>query len=234
MTNIIQVKIKEIIQRTYNVKSLRVEAGGVVGYKAGQFLRVWLKEEEQFRKYLSISSSPTERGYIEFTKKLTQSDFSKLLDTLKTGDEVKIEYPFGRFTLDDPQERAAFLSGGIGITPIRSISKFACDTRTANDIIILYANRSLKDIAFKDDFEMMQKEFPKLKVVHILSEAQAGWGGRTGYINSRVIQEEIPDYKQRKFYLCGPVGMVETMKKILADELLLPQDSIITENFQGY
>lgn len=234
MANIVQAKIKEIIQRTYNVKSVRVEVKDASGYKAGQFLRVWLKEGDQFVRYLSISSSPTENGYLEFTKKLTQSDFSKLLDTLKAGDEVKIEYPFGKFTLDDPQEKAAFLSGGIGITPIRSISKYACDKKTANDIILLYANRSLKDIAFKDDFEIMQKEFPKLKVAHILSEAEAGWKGRTGHINSQLIQEEITDYKQRKFYLCGPPGMVEAMQKILLEELGVERESIVTENFQGY
>ena len=235
MTEARDVKIKEIIQRTYNVKSFRLEIGAKeLDFKAGQFLSVWLKPEKEYQRYLSISSSPTEKGYLEFTKKITESEFSETLDSLKAGDPVSIQYPFGKFGLDEPNAKIAFLSGGIGITPIRSICKYVVDKKLDRDIVLVYANRSLKDIVFKEDFELMQRQYAKLKVSHVLSEPAPGFKCCVGHIDRQVIINEVPDYAQRKFYLCGPPAMVEAMKKILSEGLSLPQANIITENFQGY
>jgi len=230
----IKARIKEVVQRNYNVKSFRLEIDGALDFKAGQFLLVKLKDDPQLKRYLSISSSPTEKYYLEFTKKLTESDFSRTLDNLKAGDPVSIQYPFGKFVLDEAFPKVAFLSGGIGITPIRSICKYAADKKLGSDIVLIYANRSLKDVIFKDDFDAMQETYPALRVTHVLSEASPGFICTAGRINAGVIKHEIPDYQLRKFYLCGPPQMVEAMRSILAEELSLPTEKIITENFQGY
>lgn len=230
------VKIKEIIQRTYNVKSFRVEISSI-DFKAGQFICVTVNPRERCSVYrfLSISSSPTEEGYIEFTKKLTQSDFSKALDSLKPGDSVRVELPArGAFLLKDPNAKIAFLSGGIGITPIRSICKYVVDKNIGTDIVLLYANRSIEDIIFKEDFDAMQKEYAKLRVAHVLCEPAPGFKCVVGLINASVVQNEVSDYNQRKFYVCGPPAMVEAMKKMLVDELAIVKENIFTENFQGY
>lgn len=230
----IKARIKEVIRRNYNVKSFRLEIGDVLDFKAGQFLSVTLNNDPKLKRYLSISSSPTEKCYLEFTKKLTQSDFSKALNNLKTGDQVVIQYPFGKFVLDDLAPSIAFLSGGIGITPIRSISKYAIDKNLGIDIVLIYSNHSPRDIVFKDDFDAMAKNYPLLRVAHVLCETEVGFKCTAGLINSTIIKNEIPDYQQRKFYLCGPPQMVEAMRKILAEDLGLPAEKIVTENFQGY
>lgn len=234
MGNKQEARIIKVIQRTYNVKSFRLEGSPRNDFKAGQFLSVALGEGQELRRYLSISNSPTEEGYIEFTKKITESQFSRILNSLKPNDRVSIEYPFGNFILRDTDKKIAFLSGGIGITPIRSITKFAIDKKPDADIILLYANRTSADIAFKDDFELFQKESSRLKVVHVLCETDPACTSRTGRINSQIIKEEIPDYLSRRFYLCGPPQMVEAMQKILIDDLAIAKESIITENFKGY
>ena len=234
MVNELELKIKEIIPRTHNVKSFRLELKEDIVFLAGQFLSVNLKAEKDLTRYLSISSSPTEKGYIEFTKKITQSDFSQGLDKLNLGDCVKIKFPYGTFTFAGEYKKIVFLSGGIGITPIRSITRYVIDKKLDTDIILLYANRTTRDIAFREDFDAMQKEYSKLKIVHILSQAEAEWQGETGHINGQMIKEEIPDYAQRKFYLCGPPAMVEAMKRIILEELALAKENMITEKFAGY
>jgi ferredoxin-NADP reductase len=230
----IKAKIKEVIQRNENVKSFRLEIPGVLDFKAGQFLLVSLGTDPQLKRYLSISSSPTEQGYLEFTKKLTESDFSKILDKLKVNDVIAIQYPFGKFVLDGAFPKIAFLSGGIGITPIRSICKYVVDKNLGSDIVLVYANRSLKDIVFKDDFDALVKSYSALRLVYVLSEASAGFICTVGRINAGVIKREIPDYQLRKFYLCGPPQMVEAMRLILAEELGVSSEMIVMENFQGY
>ena len=230
-----EARVSEIIKRTYNVKSFRLDVENKwVDFKAGQFMQVALKDNPAESKYLSISSSPTEKCHIEFTKKITNSDFSKNLDSLRPGDPVLIKYPFGNFTLRQGAQKIAFLSGGIGITPIRSIAKFAVDTKLGADLILVYANGSIRDVAFKDDFDFMQKEYPKLKVAHVLCEPAPGFKCSVGLVNSQVIKNEVPDYAKRLFYLCGPPGMVGAMKNILTEGLGILEENIVIENFQGY
>ena len=228
------VRVKEVIQRTYNVKSIRLDIAEEIDFQAGQFLSVALQNNPELKRYLSISSSPTEKGYLEFTKKITGSDFSQALDQLKAADTVNIEYPFGKFILGDPAQEIAFLSGGIGITPIRSMARYVVDKNLGTDMVLIYANRSLKDIVFREDFDALKKAYPKLKVTHVLSEAAPGFRCIPGLINAQVIKNEVSDYAQRKFYLCGPPQMVTAMGKLLTEELGLSKANIITENFQGY
>ncbi len=234
MAEDLTARVKEVIQRTYKVKSVRLDIGGKIDFKAGQFLSVTLQNSPALKRYLSISSSPTEECYLEFTKKLTNSDFSKALERLRAGDSVNIQYPFGKFILQDPAENIAFLSGGIGITPIRSIAKYVVDKNLGTDMVLVYANRSLKEIVFKEDFDAMQKTYPGLKVAHVLCEAAPGFKCIPGLINAQVIKNEVDDYLKRKFYLCGPPQMVAAMETILTQELGVLKENIITENFQGY
>ncbi len=227
-------RVIKVIPRTYNVKSIRVAVDELADYKAGQFLRIKINNDEKLQRYLSISSSPTENGYIEFTKKITGSDFSAALSALKPGDMVSIEYPYGAFTLERAAEKVAFISGGIGITPIRSMCKFAVDKKLNFDIALLYANNSLRDVVFRDDFEKMQEDFKGLRVTHVLCEKAMEFACVVGRVNADIIKKEICDYKDRFFFLCGPPGMVEAIKDILVKELDLPIERVITENFQGY
>lgn len=235
MTEEIELKIKDVIQRTYNVKSIRLEVSDDKAFKPGQYLIVKIRSDgKDLVKALSISSSPTEKGYIEFTKKLTQSKFSNALDKLKKGDLARVRYPLGAFTFEGEYPKLAFLSGGIGITPIRSICKNAVDKNIGADMVLIYGNRSAKDIVFRDDFDSMQKYYAKLKVVHVLCESASEIECIMGVINSQVIKNNIPDYMERRFFLCGPPGMVEVMKNILLNELMVTKENIITENFTGY
>lgn len=230
----LDTRIIDIIPRTPSVKSFRLDSRGKTDYKAGQFMQVSFDGKKELSRYLSISSSPTEEGYLEFTKKITESEFSKRLNAAKIGDSIKLKYPFGNFVLDEKSQAIAFLSGGIGITPIRSICKYVCDSGLGTNIVLIYGNRSLRDIAFKEDFDAMVKQYPHFKAVNVLSSPEDNWQGKTGRIDKRLIQEEVPDYFERKFYICGPPLMVSGLKAILSKELNLPDEKIVIENFKGY
>ena len=234
MVEEVELKVLEVIQRTYNVKSVRLEIKGEPDYIAGQFLSVRFKDDPKLKRFLSISSSPTEKGYIEFTKKITQSDFSCRLNNLKSGDTLMIKYPLGKFTLEGLSGKIAFLSGGIGITPIRSIIKYAVDKQLGLDMVLVYSNRSGKDVVFKEDFDQMQAKYPKLRVLHVLCEPAPNFKCTVGLINAQVVKNEVPDYLERKFFLCGLPLMVEAMDKMLMEEHNILKENIITENFVGY
>jgi ferredoxin-NADP reductase len=235
---IFETEVLDIIPRTPGVKSFRFKPKEDTDFKAGQFFFVSIKIDDAERtKHFSFSNSPTEKGYIEFTKRLTGSEFSKGLEGLKPGDWAKIKMPYGSFTLKEESERVAFLSGGIGITPIRSMCKFATDMKLATDMVLLYGNNTEADIIFRDDLDNMQAANKNMRIVYTLTSPDIDknkWTGRTGYIDADMIKEEIPDYSQRIFYVCGPPAMVASLTDILRNKLTLTGEKIRTENFTGY
>lgn len=230
------LRVTDIKTHCCDIKTFRLTLDREISFKPGQYLILTLRVgEKDVSKPLSISSSPTERGYIEFTKKITTSDFSKKLDSAVKGDPFSVRLPAGRFTFEGEFGKAAFLSGGIGITPIRSILKYATDKRISSSLVLLYSGRTPEQLIFKEDFESMQKKNPHLKTVYTLTDCeQVDSYCRTGRINEEMIKSEIPDFRERRFYICGPPAMVSAMRAILTDKLNLPNDNIITEDFFGY
>ncbi|MCW4023251.1 MAG: FAD-binding oxidoreductase [Candidatus Bathyarchaeota archaeon] len=228
----IKTVVEKIIQRTPNVKSLRLSRPASFDYNAGQYLIISVptKNGGVLKKPITISSSPTE-NFIEVTKKITAGhDFSDTFDSVRVGDTIQLDAPFGTFVLDPTQTKVAMLSGGIGITPFRSMCRYATDSKLETDIVLCYANKTSADIVFREEFEQMKKDNQHFKIIHTLSREDASWTGRTGRIDATLITNELPDYVQRLFYLCGPPPMITAMQDFL-QELGVPKQKIIVEKF---
>jgi ferredoxin-NADP reductase len=227
--------VKDSIPRTYNVTSFRFPRPAELDYKAGQFLFITLKgaDGKELSKHFSFSSSPTEKTHIEFTKKLSDSDFSAALKGLKKGDWARIDAPYGKFTFEGEHKKIGLLGGGIGITPFIGICKYCTDMRLDTKITLLYGNRTESDIAFRKELEAMQKQNENMKVVFTLNEADSGWKGATGFITADMIKKEIPDYEETVCYTCGPPPMVDIMGKLI-EQLGLPKTQLNREYFTGY
>jgi ferredoxin-NADP reductase len=173
------------------------------------------------------------RVFIEFTKKLTGHPFSNALDRLRVGDWANIDSPYGDFTFSGEFQTVGMLTGGIGITPLRSMCKYCTDMKLDCKITLLYANRTEKDIVFREELETMQKQNTNLKVIFILDEPGESWSGYTGRINAEIVSGEIPNYLEAHFYTCGPPLMVEAMNDLLT-KLRVSEEHIHKENFPGY
>ncbi len=229
-----ETSVEEIIPRTSDVASFRFPKPGGLTYKAGQYMLVTiLSSGKELIHPFSISSSPTEEAHIEFTKKFTPHEYSLALKTLHLGDWARIDAPYGKFTFEGQYPKIALLTGGIGITPFRSIIKYATDMHLDTEIALFYGCRSPSDIAFKDELEQMQKQNKNLKLVFTVNEPDSGWTGPVGNITPDLVTMELPDYKERIFYACGPPGMVTAMANLMK-ELGLPETQLKLENFAGY
>lgn len=235
----ITTEVQRLIFRTPTTISLRLALPSYTPFKPGQHLTITLTPKAdvspaELTRTLSISNSPTEQGYLEVTKRITQSIFSKMFSTTQPGNKVIVNYPMGQFTFEGEYPKIALLSGGIGITPLRSICKNIVDQKLGTDTCLIYSNRTENEIIFWEDLKGMASSTPSLRVVHTLSRSQTNWPGRQGRITGDVIRSEVPDYQDRYFFLCGPTQMVEELSTILEEELLLPAQQIRTENFKGY
>lgn len=229
-----ETHVKQIIERAPDVRSFRFNKPEGLNCFAGQYMIVALKSEgKELREPFTISSSPTERNYLEITKKLTGRPFSNTLASLKEGDKVSIEAPFGDFIFKGEYDKIAMLAGGIGITPLRCMIRYATDEKLDTKITLIYSNRFEDEIVFKDELEEMQKQNMNLRVVYTVTRPGEKWNGYRGRIDKEMIQKEIPDYMERVFYICGPSKMVEAMVSVLK-EMDIPDKQIKQEYFPGY
>jgi ferredoxin-NADP reductase len=230
---VFETRVEEVIPRTSEVKSFRFKRPSGFNYLAGQWMYVSIKVEgTQKMHHFTISSSPTE-DFLEFTKKIdTGSQYTNTLNSFKGGEWALINGPFGDFTYSDQPIKIGALTGGIGITPLRSICKYCVDKKLTTDVKMLYANHTEKDIVFRDQFEEMQNADPHLKIENVLTR-EPQWSGLRGHVTAQMIREQMPDYKSRVFYICGPPSMNAAMKKEL-EALQLSESQIKLEDFTGY
>ncbi len=229
-----ETTVKEIVPRTFDTTSFRFPRPAGFDFKPGQYMFVTVKVgDNELMHPFSISSSPTDADLIEFTKKLTTSEYSNRLRTMKTGDWARIDGPYGKFTCECEFEKILFLAGGIGITPFYSIVKFCTDKHLPTSLILFYGSRNEEEIAFKHELDSMEKNNTNLRVIYVLNEPPPGWTGKTGFVTPDMIKQEAPDFKDRIFYACGPPGMVTAMEKLVAT-LGLPEAQLRLERFVGH
>ena len=228
-----ETEVTQIIWRTKDAKSVRFRRPEGFEYLPGQWIFLTLgRGEERKTKQLSLSSSPTEDS-LEVTKRLTGHEFSKALDALRIGDTVSIRGPNGTFTFQGEYDKVCMLAGGIGITPQRSMIRYATDKALKTSIILLYSNRYEDNIAFEDDFDEMQRSNRNFKLILTITQPSQGWKGRKGRISRDIVERAVPDYAERVFYTSGPAPMLDAMSAMLR-EIGLPEAQIKFEYFTGY
>jgi glycine betaine catabolism B len=225
-------EVTEVLLRTRDALSVRFARPKDFDYLPGQFMFITLGGKDgQKTKHLSISSSPTE-DFLEVTKRLTGHEFSNALEAAKAGDRVTIRGPYGDFTFDGEHDRVCMLSGGIGITPLRSMIRYSTDKRLSANIVLIYSNSYESDIVFKDDLESMAKQNPNLKVVNTITRPSPAWKGLKGRIDRDMVVREVPDYANSVFFTSGPREMVDSIRSLLKD-LGIPENQIKQEYFPG-
>ena len=228
-----ETTLQEIIPRTHDVSSFRFPKPAELQYQPGQFFFVTLKQDgKELNKHFSFSSSPTD-GYIEFTKKFTDHEYSLALKASKVGDWARIDAPYGKFTFEGEHQKIALLCGGIGITPFMSMCKNATDKGLPSKITLFYGCKTENDIAFRGELEELAQKNPNLKVVLILNQASPDWKGATGIITADLIKKELPDFKENVFYACGPPPMVKAMQDLIGG-LGLPTEQLKLEYITVY
>jgi glycine betaine catabolism B len=151
---------------------------------------------------------------------------------------VELEGPYGAFTLPGGIHRVAFVTGGIGITCVRSILRWLADRPEGPDtlpesIVLLFANRSEDSIPFREELQELEAQLPGLRVVHVISQPGSDWQGHQGHIGRQVLDHELLRPQDWTYYLCGPPTFCQSTREQLAAWGVEPR-SIKVERFEGY
>jgi ferredoxin-NADP reductase len=190
-------------------------------------------------RHFTIASSPTE-DFIMISTRIRDTPYKKRLSSLEEGVRTKVKGPQGRFVLhEDYSKPAVFLSGGIGVTPFRSMIKYATDKQLSVKILMFDSNRNQQSILYKKEFDEWANANRNLKIAYTITEDEDGtWKGERGRIDNGMLTKHLTsnDYDTNRsiFYVCGPPAMLNAMKKILEDDLNITKERIKVEEFTGY
>jgi ferredoxin-NADP reductase len=229
---------EEIAERTM---AFRFEKPTSFKFTPGQFIDVTLLNSSQTDsegdvRGFSIASAPYE-DFIMVATRLRDTAFKRVLRSVPLGTEVKIEGPFGNLRLHNDKSRAAVvLTGGIGITPFRSILLHAAKERLPHHIFLFYSNRRPEDSAFLNELQELEKKNPNYKLIACMTEmekSQQPWSGERGLINHALLQKYLKGVPSPVYYITGPQAMVKAMHTILTDTGV-DDDNVRIEEFTGY
>jgi ferredoxin-NADP reductase/nitrite reductase/ring-hydroxylating ferredoxin subunit len=253
---------KEELEGT-DIMTFKFAKNGYPEYKAGQFaffpLDTVNNDSRGPVRHFSLASSPTEDLLIISTR-IRETPYKQQLSTIHEGEQVKVSKARGNFVLhDDYSKPAIFLSGGIGVTPFRSLIKYAVDKQLPIKITMFNSNRNQRNILYKDEFDKWAAQNQNLKIVYTITaeeekggepeqhrmadasssakETKGNWNGERGRIDRTMIERHLSkeEISNAIFYICGPPGMINALEEdLLQKQFQIPKGRIKVEEFTGY
>lgn len=222
-------QVAAVIQETHDTWTLEF-AGKPVAYKPGQFLIVQLIRDGRVSEPhpFTLSSSPTRKGLAISVKSV--GDFTSTIRHTKTADRAYIDAPYGAFSFlcrDAPD--LLFIAGGIGITPFMSMLRYMADSKLERRVVLVWGNKSERDIAFRAELEAIEAGMPSLRVLHVMS-SQPDWPGERGYVDAEKLSRALDGLQDPQVFLCGPPVMMEVVLRTLRG-LGIPKKRIHYERF---
>ena len=162
----------------------------------------------------SMANYPEEKGVIKFNIRIATPPPGKSLPPGKMSSYV--------FNMK-PGDKMVFIGGGAGMAPMRShIFDQLKRLHSKRRITFWYGARSLKELFYKEDYDMLARENPNFEWHVALSDPQPEdhWNGMTGFIHNVVYKEYLKDHpnpEDCEYYMCGPPMMNAAVIKMLKD-----------------
>jgi ferredoxin-NADP reductase len=223
-----------VLDEATDIKTFRLARPQGFDFKAGQFVpvRVSIEGKPHVRCY-SISSSPDSRGYFEISVRRQGLVSTTLHATLRQGAQLSIGKPAGQFVYPGDDERPlALLAGGIGITPLLSMLRFAVSSHPTRPVSLLYSARNREALAFLPELRVFAQRHPQLRIGITVSEAGAPEPWRKGRIDLPFIERYVAHPAHTIFCVCGPAQMMADMERLLAGAGV-PAAQIRSEKFES-
>ena len=221
--------------------AFRFEKPAGFSFKPGQAIDIALinppAEANSTHRVFSLVSAPFEEELTVATRMRDGSAFKRVLKTLPPNAKIKLKGPLGDMTLHEDRARsAAFIAGGIGITPFMSMLRQAVHDRLAHRLFLLYSNRRPEDAAFLAELQSLEqqnKNFRLLATMTAMDKSAQAWRGERGVLNENSVKRFVGDAVAPIYYLAGPPVMVDAMSGVLRRAGVRDED-VRSEEFYGY
>jgi len=184
---------------------------------AGQYLDFILRDGR--KRAFSIANAPHDDELIELhVRRVPGGEFTDyVFDNMQEKSILRIQAPLGTFTLrEDSRRPLIFMGGGTGFAPIKGLIEHAFHIGIEHPMHLYWGVRTRRDLYLPDLPEQWAREHSNLTYTPVLSEPDADWTGRTGFVHEAVIADH-PNLSGFDVYMSGPPIMVDAGRKAFGD-----------------
>ncbi len=215
-----------------SVLQLRLPAGQRAKFRAGQYLQVVLPDGS--RRCYSMANPPHESDALQLhIRHVAGGQFTQIVPTLKPGDTLQVELPFGNFELREESSAPMLcVVGGTGFAPVKSLLDDLVKKKIARPVTLVWGGRNRNGLYLLPAVERWQKLLPGfrfLPAVEDAAEAQA-LGGFQGRVDEAV-RAEFPSLAGHEVYCCGAPAMVTAVRKVCVEERGLDAHHFFSDAF---
>lgn len=212
------------------VVRLQVPASTGFSFQAGQYVDVLLKDGA--RRSYSLANTPNSEGLMEWhVRRMEGGRFSThAYDKLKAKDLLRVQGPYGTFVLHEGTAPILLLASGTGYAPIAALLQTHAQALAQRGAVLYWGGRRFSDLYAVESVEAWQAQHPGVRLVPVLSEPEAGWQGRTGFVHAAVLAD-WPDLSAHEVYACGNPLMIDAARDAFTVQAGLPREHFYCDAF---
>lgn len=214
-----------------NTLALRIERPQNFTFEAGQNTTISIPgAHADDMKEFTIASAPYEKDLM-LAMRVRNSNFKNACYALKPGDVITVRYPAGALwkETDEPQ---TWLSGGIGITPFRSIIRHLIHQNIPLAITHIHSDRTRASVPFLQEFESYAAKCNGFHFFPTMTREAAG-GRLHGRVTGEMVTSHVAQYAASSYFVVGTDAFIGAMRAILV-QLSISPSQVRTERFDGY
>jgi ring-1,2-phenylacetyl-CoA epoxidase subunit PaaE len=194
--------------------------------------------DKEIRRSYSICSSLSENELRVAVKKVAGGNFSTFAnEELQKGDVLEVLPPTGNFytpIIASQKKNYVFIAAGSGITPVISLVKTILATEKESQVTLLYANKGLASVIFKEELEALKDKYlQRFNLHHVFSREKTETDFNSGRIDAVKLKQlsRLANFNSiDNFFICGPEPLIYSVKYFLLNEKIDP-DKIHFELF---
>ena len=210
---------------------LRLPAGERFNFLPGQYIDILLKDGR--RRAFSLANAPHDDARLQLHIRRIDGGYftGQVFTTLKERDLLRIKGPQGSFFLrEESTKPMLFIAGGTGFAPIKAIIEHALASGIARPMTLYWGARRSEDLYLKALAESWAGQNSDFRFIPVLSEAEAGWQGRTGLVH-RAVMQDLTDLSGYQAYVCGSPAMIAAARHDLVEHGGLPAEEFLSDAF---
>ncbi len=237
----LSMTVKEVVPVTKDAVNLVFEKPSEkFEYQPGQFITIIdTIGGKKIRRAYSLCSSPfLDENPAVTIKRVDDGKMSNHIgDTYKAGMTVQIMEPMGMFTTSYDESNArniCFIGGGSGITPLISILKTMLQKEPKTRVTLIYCNRDIDSIIFRNELEQLASNNDHFSLIHILEEDSENISEIKGRLSIGIVGDLVAsnDLSSAEFFICGPQPMMDVAVDGLKNAGI-SEDAIRMESFEA-
>ncbi|GAT12295.1 ferredoxin reductase [Mycolicibacterium novocastrense] len=180
-------------------------------YQPGQYIGIGVQIDGRWRwRSYSLTSAPSRTARtITITVKAMPEGFlsTHLVDGLAPGTIVRLAAPQGNFVMPDPAPpKVLFLTGGSGVTPVMSMLRTLARRDQITDIVHLHSAPTQSDVMFASELADLTRAHDGYRLRTRATRSQ-------GRLDLSRLDDEVPDWRERQTWACGPEGMLDAAQR---------------------